>query len=276
MKLGQWDPMLFVDEQPTPSCLMRVKRDIADFKADPLPGIYISPEESDLTRVHALIVGPEGTPYEGGFFHFFMKFPANYPVNPPRVRIMTTDAGRVRFNPNLYANGKVCLSILGTWEGPPWSPVQCIGSVLVSIQSLLNEDPYYNEPGFTPGTRTDWAKRYKDRVQHDTVRVAICDAVEGCLKDEPPMPRDLAETVLKTFAESYDKYEQLLRSLIEQSKPKTSTTWSQYLALVVTPTTPTIQYEPLLARLQGLNKRVKERAEAQAGAQAGAQVDAQA
>ncbi|KAL1443439.1 hypothetical protein MTO96_007517 [Rhipicephalus appendiculatus] len=248
MRVGRWDPMLFVDEQPTPSCLMRVKRDIADFKADPLPGIYISPEERDLTRVHALIVGPDGTPYEGGFFHFFMKFPANYPVNPPRVRIMTTDAGRVRFNPNLYANGKVCLSILGTWEGPPWSPVQCIGSVMVSIQSLLSEDPYYNEPGFTPGTRTDWAKR-----------------------TSPPMPRDLAEAVLKTFVESYDKYEQLLRSLIEQSKTKTSTSWAQYLGLAVRPTTHTVQYEPLLARLQELYKRVKERAEAQAGAQAGAQ-----
>lgn len=258
----QWDPMLFVNEQPTPSCLARVKRDIADFKADPMPGIYVSPEESDLTRVHALIVGPEGTPYEGGFFHFFLKFPANYPVNSPRVRIMTTDAGRVRFNPNLYANGKVCLSILGTWGGPPWSPVHCIGSVLVSIQSLLNEDPWYNEPGTRPGTMTESARRYKDRVQHDTVRVAICDAVEGCLQDEPPMPRDLAEAVLKTFAESYDKYDQLLRSLVEQAKQKPGTSWTEYLEHLVQPKLRPIQYEPLLARLQNLYKRVKERAEA--------------
>ncbi|KAL3199043.1 hypothetical protein MRX96_044079 [Rhipicephalus microplus] len=240
MQVGhQWDPMLFVNEQPTPSCLARVKRDIADFKADPMPGIYISPEESDLTRVHALIVGPEGTPYEGGFFHFFLKFPANYPVNSPRVRIMTTDAGRVRFNPNLYANGKVCLSILGTWQGPPWSPVHCIGSVLVSIQSLLNEESLVQRAGN--------ATRYDDGVGQE---------------DEPPMPRDLAEAVLKTFAESYDKYDQLLRSLIEQAKQKPGTSWTEYLEHLVQPKPRPIQYETLLARLQNLYKRVKERAEA--------------
>ena len=26
-------------------------------------------------------------------------------------------SGTVRFNPNLYQNGKVCLSLLGTWSG---------------------------------------------------------------------------------------------------------------------------------------------------------------
>ena len=58
---------------------------------------------------------------------------------------MTTGGGAVRFNPNLYRNGKVCLSILGTWSGPGWSPVQSISSVLLSIQSLMNTKPYHNE-----------------------------------------------------------------------------------------------------------------------------------
>lgn len=40
----------------------------------------------------------------------------------------------------------VC-SILGTWEGPRWTPVHSISSVLLSIQSLMNEKPYHNEPG---------------------------------------------------------------------------------------------------------------------------------
>ena len=94
---------------------------------------------------------------------------------------MTTAEGRVGFNPNLYAternscpsatlkrddtliatlqklsrkvfvspssgrrryaSGKVCLSILGTWAGPSWSPTQSLGSVLLSIQSLLHATP---------------------------------------------------------------------------------------------------------------------------------------
>ena len=35
-----------------------------------------------------------------------------------------------------------------TWSGPAWSPAQSLSSVLISIQSLMNENPYHNEPGF--------------------------------------------------------------------------------------------------------------------------------
>ena len=52
------------------------------------------------------------------------------------------------FNPNLYANGKVCLSLLGTWDGPGWVKGEStLLQVLVSIQSLiLVAEPLYNEP----------------------------------------------------------------------------------------------------------------------------------
>ena len=66
-----------------------------------------------VSQLHALITGPFDTPYEGGLFHFVIRFPPNYPLVPPRVAFMTTGGGTVRFNPNLYRNGKVCLSILG-------------------------------------------------------------------------------------------------------------------------------------------------------------------
>jgi ubiquitin-conjugating enzyme E2 Z len=60
-----------------------------------------------------MITGPFDTPYEGGFFYFVIRCPPDYPIRPPRVKLMTTGQGQVRFNPNLYKNGKVCLSILG-------------------------------------------------------------------------------------------------------------------------------------------------------------------
>jgi hypothetical protein len=40
----------------------------------------------------------------------------------PQVQFLTTGGGTVRFNPNLYNCGKVCLSLLGTWAGPSWQP----------------------------------------------------------------------------------------------------------------------------------------------------------
>ena len=64
-----------------------------------------------------LITGPSNTPYDSGCFVFDIYFPANYPKVPPKVNLDTTGAGTVRFNPNLYNCGKVCLSLLGTWAG---------------------------------------------------------------------------------------------------------------------------------------------------------------
>ena len=58
-----------------------------------------------------------------------------------------------RLNPNLYTNGMVCLSLLGTWQGAPqeqWTPgTSTLLQVFVSIQSLvLVDEPYYLEPGY--------------------------------------------------------------------------------------------------------------------------------
>ena len=101
----------------------RIRKDLFKIQKDQPIGIFVCPEDSDMTLLHAIIRGPDDTPYAGGYFYFQLRFPPNYPASPPKVQIMTTDGGRVRFNPNLYRNGKVCLSILGTWEGPGWTPV---------------------------------------------------------------------------------------------------------------------------------------------------------
>lgn len=62
-------------------------------------------------------------------------------------------SGGLRLNPNLYENGKVCLSLLNTWSGKGtevWDPQESsILQVLVSIQGLvLNTKPYFNEAGY--------------------------------------------------------------------------------------------------------------------------------
>ncbi len=182
-----WDPLVLAGDPPSKACLKRIKGDLKRLYKEPLHGICVSFDQSDITRIHALVTGPEGTPYESGLFHFFLRIPADYPNSPPRVKLLTTDGGRVRFNPNLYANGKVCLSTLGTWSGPGWSPAQWIGSVL---QTLLGTDPYHNEPGYekdstslaaTTGPR-DAVEKYNRVIRHETLRVAVVGTVEVAAK----------------------------------------------------------------------------------------------
>lgn len=248
-----WDPISYEHEEPSPQSLHRARRDIMDIYAQPPPGVFIAPEENNITKIHALVLGPFDTPYEGGFFHFLLKCPPDYPIQPPRVRLMTTDQGRVRFNPNLYSNGKVCLSILGTWVGPAWSPAQCIASVLISIQSLMNENPYYNEPGFETERWPGEVGRYNDIIQHETIRVAVCNMVEACLLGSSTCPPALREVILNSFPEFYNMYENVVKAQLHLNGSPMNDPFGEKRG--------TFQYEALLTRLQSLYEQVKKRNE---------------
>ncbi len=96
----------------------RLINDIKDLIKNPLTshGIYYIHDEENMLRGSALIIGPSDTIYADGFFLFKFKIPPNYPYSPPIVTFHT-QGDNIRFNPNLYRNGKVCLSILNTWKG---------------------------------------------------------------------------------------------------------------------------------------------------------------
>jgi ubiquitin-protein ligase len=66
-----------------------------------------------------LITGPAETPYANGCFEFDVYFPPDYPNSPMLINLETTGHHTIRFNPNLYNDGKVCLSVLNTWHGRP-------------------------------------------------------------------------------------------------------------------------------------------------------------
>ena len=68
---------------------------LTEFQKNPPDGIFVLFSEADITKLDVLIIGPEGTPYQGGFFHFFVAFGTDYPFQPPRVKLMTTDNGKV-------------------------------------------------------------------------------------------------------------------------------------------------------------------------------------
>ncbi|KAJ1473671.1 ubiquitin-conjugating enzyme/RWD-like protein [Baffinella frigidus] len=80
--------------------------------------------------LRAAITGPRETPYESGVFVFDLFCPPAYPAVPPKVTFLTTGRGTVRFSPNLYVDGKVCLSLLGTFDGPRWGPESSLYQVL--------------------------------------------------------------------------------------------------------------------------------------------------
>jgi baculoviral IAP repeat-containing protein 6 len=169
----------------------RLGKELADL-SDSLPlslssSVWVRVMEGRMDCLQVMISGPEGTPYSNGLFLFDAHFPESYPNEPPKVNLQTTGRGSVRFNPNLYNNGKVCLSLLGTWRGEAgesWSPAtSTFLQALVSIQSLiLVPEPYFNEPGYeaTMGTPAGIAesKAYNDKIKIATVQWAMVDQLQ--------------------------------------------------------------------------------------------------
>lgn len=161
-------PQLFVSKDT----MRRIISDVKELRKNPLisHGIYYEHDETDMLKGKALIIGPADTPYADGFYLFKFTFPVNYPYEPPKVQYCTND-GNTRFNPNLYRCGKVCLSILNTWQGEKWSGCQTISSVLLAICTVLNATPLLNEPGTTKNHR-DYEK-YNEIIRYKNIEVAI-------------------------------------------------------------------------------------------------------
>ena len=133
-------------------------------------GLFYWMDESNCLKGKALLVGHDGTPYEGLLGLFDFTVPSDYPFAPPQVEWKTWD-GKTRFHPQLYVGGKVCLSILGTWSGPGWSSMMNLESVLQILQSLFVENPLACEPGYEKGTLEDPKyKAYRDYVEHQVVQ----------------------------------------------------------------------------------------------------------
>jgi ubiquitin-protein ligase len=172
----------------TKSCVIKFTKELTDLRnslpLNPESTIWFKYDTHNLNCVKFMISGPKDTPYQNGLFLFSAFIPDNYPNSPPIVHFETTGGYTIRFNPNLYESGKVCLSLLGTWTGnedagEKWnSKTSTFLQVLISIQSLiLVENPYFNEPGYEKSMNTENGKSksfdYNDYIRLFTLKYAI-------------------------------------------------------------------------------------------------------
>lgn len=135
----------------------------------------------------AIICGASNTPYAHGCYEYDIFCDNNYPRDPPKMNLITTGNGAVRFNPNLYACGKVCLSLLGTWRGSAtenWDPkLSTILQVLLSTQAIImSEEVYFNEPGFENEAGTPEGEKknegYSNIVRYCNIKFAMVEQLK--------------------------------------------------------------------------------------------------
>lgn len=155
------------------SAIKRIlSKDIKEIEKNKLNelGIFIEFNEENMLEAKAMIIGPKDTIYEGGILFFKIFFPNNYPYSPPDLCYVSRN--RIRIHPNLYTrhhhtgHGKVCLSILGTWSGPKWTSIMDISTVLITIQSLLDNKPLLHEPDVSD---ENYIRNYSEIIQHENI-----------------------------------------------------------------------------------------------------------
>ncbi|KAI9807303.1 MAG: hypothetical protein M1833_000046 [Piccolia ochrophora] len=109
---------------------------------EPWVNIELQNDNIKSWSVALIVLNPDSL-YYGGYFKAKMTFPSNYPYAPPDFKFL-----RPIFHPNIYADGKLCISILhapgddemsGELAAERWSPAQRVESVLISILSLLDD-----------------------------------------------------------------------------------------------------------------------------------------
>src|SRR6056300_69658 len=117
--------------------IKRLKRELKELELTPPENCsagLINP--NDLYNWHATILGPQGSPYEGGVFKLNIKLEPDYPFKSPTIKFLTKI-----YHCNISSYGAICLDILRY----NWSPALTISKALLSICSLM-DDPNPNDP----------------------------------------------------------------------------------------------------------------------------------
>tara|TARA_B100001094_G_scaffold330728_1_gene396695 strand:- start:53 stop:754 length:702 start_codon:yes stop_codon:yes gene_type:complete len=182
--------------------IKRLIKDITELNNGNLKShnIFHSFIDDDIYNIKVLMIGPSDTPYEHGFYFFHIFVPEQYPFVPPVVKYHT-QGNNIRFNPNLYTNGKVCLSIINTWSGPQWTSCNSISTVLLSIQSLVFIDsPLHNEPGFED-EKSERVDNYTKIIEHENYSIAIIKMLET----QPSGFECFKDIMMDYFINNYDK-----------------------------------------------------------------------
>lgn len=148
----------------------RLHKELMELMASGADGISAFPDDDNIFQWIATVQGASKTAYEDLEFQLMMKFPENYPFEPPVVTFTTPC-----FHPNVDSHGTICLDILKE----NWTAVLTASQVLLSIQSLL-DNPNNNSP-LNPQAAALWSDcneyRRAVRIAYDSKAPSTINAV---------------------------------------------------------------------------------------------------
>eukprot|EP00762_Andalucia_godoyi_P003393 ANDGO_06668.mRNA.1 Ubiquitin-conjugating enzyme E2 6 len=110
----------------------RLRKDYIALQRNPLPLIDARPAASNILEWHFVLIGAQGTPYEGGCYHGRLLFPETYPFSGPSI-VMFTPSGRFR------PGDRICTT-MSDFHPHAWSTFWTAGAILQGLQSFMLEE----------------------------------------------------------------------------------------------------------------------------------------
>ncbi|EJD05013.1 ubiquitin-conjugating enzyme [Fomitiporia mediterranea MF3/22] len=142
-----------------------LKRELKELSTHPIEGFSAGKRFGEnLLEWRIVIIGPPDTLYSEGFFVAELLFTENYPNEPPTMKFITP-----MWHPNIYPDGRVCISILhppgedqyGFEDaGERWLPIHSVTSIMLSVISLLSSDV----PNTDSPANVDAAKEVRENL----------------------------------------------------------------------------------------------------------------
>ncbi|GLD97029.1 hypothetical protein PINS_up005712 [Pythium insidiosum] len=127
--------------------IKRLRKEYIALQKKPVEYIQALPLETNILEWHYVITGTPGTPYEGGYYHGVLKFPPEYPMKPPAVKMITP-------NGRFMTDKRLCLS-MSDFHPETWNPMWSVSSILTGLYSFMIE----NQPTLGSIVTTDAQKR---------------------------------------------------------------------------------------------------------------------
>uniref|UniRef100_A0A915E996 Ubiquitin-conjugating enzyme E2 J2 n=1 Tax=Ditylenchus dipsaci TaxID=166011 RepID=A0A915E996_9BILA len=166
-----------------------------------VPFAIAAPLSSNILEWHYVVFGAPDTPYDGGYYHGKLIFPADFPFRPPSI-YMITPSGRFQINTRL------CLSI-SDFHPDTWNPSWTVSTIMMGLISFMNETaPTLGSLSTSDDEKRVLAKRSRDYNLRDKLFCEIFPELSATLREESEReqanstPENEADRVPKPAAEN--------------------------------------------------------------------------